>query len=122
MYTRVFKFAVTILTILTANLLTSYVSDLLVSHKYDIKPLRFTLIAMGVITIIFYPLFMKLEDWLNDISKKFVKAGHSFAGKYIGLVLMFLIGIIVLMYFYARMWYNIDIFRMILQGRFFRAL
>jgi len=122
MYSRVFKFVVTVLTLLTANLLTSYISDLLVSHKFDVNPLRFTLIAMAVITIVFFPLFMKLQDWLNNISKKFVKAGHSIAGKYIGLVLMFLIGIIILMYFYAKMWYNINIFKMMLQGRFFNAL
>ena len=121
MYARIFKFVVTLLTILTANLLTSSISDMLVSHKYDIKPLRFTLVAMGVITIIFYPLFMKLEDWLNILSKKFVKAGHSIAGKYIGLFLMFLMAIIVLMYFYAKMWYHIDIFKMILQGTFFKS-
>jgi hypothetical protein len=122
MYRQLFKFVVTTLTILTANLLTSYIAGYLVSHKFDIKPLRFTLIAMGVITIIFYPLFMKLEEWLNVFSKKFVKAGHSFAGKYIGLIFMFIIGILILMYFYARMWYNIDIIKMIFQGSFFRAL
>jgi hypothetical protein len=122
MYTRIFKFAVTILTILTANLVTSYISDLLISHKYDIKPLRFTLIAMGVITIVFYPLFIKLEDWLTNLSKKFVKVGHSFAGKYLGLALMFILALCILMYFYARMWYHIDILRMLLNGNFFRAL
>jgi hypothetical protein len=86
------------------------------------KPLRFTLVAMGIITIVFYPLFIKLEDWLNVLSKKFVKAGHSIAGKYIGLFLMFFIAMIVLMYFYAKMWYHIDVFKMILQGTFFRSL
>lgn len=122
MYKHLFKFIVTTLTILTANLITSYISNLLVMYKFDVKPLRFTLISMGVITIIFYPLFMKLEDWLNDFSKKFVKAGHSLAGKYIGLILMFLVGILVLMYFYAKMWYNINIFRIMFQGTFFNAL
>ncbi|HAM98223.1 MAG TPA: hypothetical protein DCQ26_06395 [Marinilabiliales bacterium] len=122
MYSRIFKFAVTLLTILTANLLTSSISDFLISHKYDMKPLRFTLVAMGIITIVFYPLFIKLEDWLNVLSKKFVKAGHSIAGKYIGLFLMFFIAMILLMYFYAKMWYHIDVFKMILQGTFFRSL
>jgi len=122
MYSRVFKFVVTTLTILTANLFTSYISDFLVSHKFDVNPLRFTLIAMLVITMVFFPLFMKLEDWINDFSKKFVKAGHSIAGKYIGLILMFLLGLFILMFFYAKMWYNINIFKMLLQGRFFNAL
>jgi hypothetical protein len=122
MYRGIFKFVVATLTILTANLLSSYISSLLISHRFDIKPLRFTLIAMGVITIIFYPLFMKLEEWLNNFSKRFLKAGHSVAGKYLGLILMFLIGLTMLLYFYAKMWYNIDIFKLLLQGKFFKAL
>jgi hypothetical protein len=76
---------------------------------------------MGVITIIFYPLFLKLEDLLNVFSKKFVKAGHSLVGKYMGLILMFLVGIFILLYFYARMWYNVNIFKMIFYGTFFQA-
>ena len=121
MYKHVFKFIVATLTILTVNLITSYISNLLVMYKFHVKPLRFTLISMGVITIIFYPLFLKLEDWLNIFSKKFVKAGHSLAGKYMGLILMFLVGIFILMYFYARMWYNVNIFKMIYYGTFFQA-
>jgi hypothetical protein len=77
---------------------------------------------MGVILLVFYPLFMKLEEWLNIFSKKFVKVGHSIAGKYLGLVFMFLVGLLILMYFYAKMWYNIDIVKMLFQGRFFKAL
>jgi hypothetical protein len=122
MYQRFFKFTVTLLTILTANLLTSYISDLLVSHKFDLKPLRFTLIGMGIIAIVFYPLFLKLEDVLNLLSKKFVKAGHSLAGKYVGLFLMFLVGMFILMYFYARMWYHLNIITMLFHGSFFKAL
>jgi len=122
MYRSLFKFVVTTLTILTANLLTTYLSGLLVSHRFDFKPLRFTLVSMGIITVVFYPLFLKMEEWLNQFSKKFVKAGHSFAGKYLGLILMFVLAIFVLLYFYAKMWFNINIFQMLLHGRFFRAL
>lgn len=119
MYRKLFKFAVTTLTILTANLLTTFIAEHLVTYRWETKPLRFTLIAMAIITIIFYPLFLKLEEWLNSISKRFVKAGHSIAGRYIGLILMFVIGLFILMYFYADMWYNINIFKALLNGRFF---
>lgn len=121
MYRRLFNFAVTTLTILTANLLTTYITDKLISLKWEVKPLRFTVISMAVITVIFYPLFIRLQDWTNSFSKKFIKAGHSLAGKYLGLILMFSAGLLVLTYFYARMWYNINIFRMIIEGRFFSS-
>jgi len=122
MYRKFFKFAVTALTLLTANLATTFIADQLISYKWEIKPLRFTLISMGIIIVIFYPLFTKLQDWINLFSKRFVKAGHSFAGKYLGLILMFTAGLLILTYFYARMWYNINIFRMILDGNFFSSL
>ena len=119
MYRRLFKFAVTTLTILTANLLTSSIADWLVSYKWVTNPLRFTLFAMAIITVIFYPLFLKLEQWLNAISRKFVKAGHSLTGRYLGLLLMFLTGIFILLFFYAKMWFNINLFKLILNGQFF---
>lgn len=121
MYRKLFNFAVTVLTILTANLLTAYISEQLISHKWEVKPLRFTVISMGIIAVVFYPLFMKMEDWTNSFSKKFIKAGHNLAGKYLGLVLMFATGLLILLYFYAKMWYNINIFRMILNGGFFSS-
>ncbi len=120
MYRNLFKFAVTTLTILTANLITAAISDKLVSLKWEISPLRFTLIAMGIITVVFYPLFTKLEDWLNALSKKFVTAGKSVGGRYLGLLGMFLLGLLILFYFYAQMWYHLNIFKLMLNGRFFQ--
>jgi hypothetical protein len=118
MYKRLFNFAVTTLTILTANLLTSYITDRLISMKWQVKPMRFTIISMAIITVVFYPLFTRLQEWTNSFSKKFMKAGKSMAGKYAGLLLMFTLGMLVLIYFYARMWYNINIVRLILDGKF----
>jgi hypothetical protein len=116
MYQSILKFIVTTLTILTANLLTTRITDALISHKWEYKPVRFTLIAMLIITVIFYPLFTRLEDWLNRLSRRFVKAGHRLAGKYLGLLLMFLAGMLVLTYFYADMWYDINLFSLIFSG------
>jgi hypothetical protein len=119
MYRRLFRFAVTALTILTANLLTVFIAELLISHRWEYKPLRFTLVSMAIITIVFYPLFLKMEEWLNNLSRKFIKAGHSYVGKFIGLILTFAAGLFILMFFYARMWYNINVFELLLNGRLF---
>jgi hypothetical protein len=119
MYRKLFKLAVTIITILTVNLISGKISDYLVNYKYKthIKPITFTLIAMGVIVIIFYPLITKLEDWLNNLSAKIIKSGRSIGGRYLGLLVMFLICMAVLLYFYAKMWYHIDIIKAIFQGK-----
>jgi len=113
MYRFFFRFAVTSLTILTANLLTTAISDYLASYRNQYKPLTFTLIGMVVVLVIFYPLFMKLEDWVKTISVKVIRSGKSIGGKHLGLALTFLGWLAVLFYFYARMWYNLDFMQII---------
>lgn len=116
MYRYFFRFVVMSLTILTANLLTNAISNYMISYKSHYKPFTFTLIGMGIIIVIFYPLFTKLEDWVKNISVKVVKSGNSFAGKYLGLLFTFLVGLLVLLYFYAKMWYHIDFINALFSG------
>jgi hypothetical protein len=117
MYRKLFIFVVTTLTILTANLLTNYISAYLISYKSHLRPITFTLLAMGIICIVFYPLFTKLEEWLNKFSSRIVRSGKSFGGKYLGLLFMFIICLLVLTYFYAKLWYHIDLLRILFQGK-----
>jgi hypothetical protein len=121
MYRKIFNFAVTTITILTANLISSLITDKLISYKWEFKPLRFTLISMMIITIIFYPLFMMLQKWLDRLSRKFVKAGRPVAGKYFGLLVMFFIGLFILTCIYANLWYNINVLKLIADGNFLSA-
>jgi hypothetical protein len=118
MYRYFFRFVVTTLTILTANLLTNALSDYMITYKNHAKPIAFSLIAMAIIVVVFYPLFIKLEDWLKGISVKFIKKGNSVAGKYFGLTLTFTGGLSILLYFYAKMWYHIDLLRALFSGSF----
>jgi hypothetical protein len=104
------------LTILTANLLTNALSNYMISYKNHYKPLAFTFIGMGITVVVFYPLFLKLESWVKDISVRAVKSGKTVAGKYLGLLLVFIAGLVILSYFYAKMWYHINILRVIFHG------
>ena len=116
MYRYFFRFVVMTLTILTANLITIAINNYMVSYKYHYKPLVFTFLGMAIIVVVFYPLFLKLESWVKEISVKVVKSGKSVAGRYMGLILVFVLGLMVLSYFYARMWYHINILHVLLQG------
>ena len=116
MYRFLFRFVVTALTILTANLLTNAISDYMITYKNHLRPFTFTLVAMAIIIVVFYPLFMKMNDWLQIISVKLIRSGSSLAGKYLSLSFTFLVGLTVLFYFYARMWYHIDFFKVLFQG------
>jgi hypothetical protein len=116
MYRYFFRFVVMTLTILTANLITIAINNYMVSYRYHYKPLVFTFLGMAIIVVVFYPLFIKLESWVKDISVKVVKSGKSVAGRYMGLVLVFLLGLMLLSYFYARMWYHINILQVMMNG------
>lgn len=116
MYRFFFRFVVTTLTILTANLFTTAISNYMTTYKNHLKPLTFTIIGMAIIVVVFYPLFMKMEEWLKNVSVKMIKSGNSLGGKYLGLTLTFLGALMVLFYFYAKMWYHIDFMQVLLQG------
>ncbi|MDQ1296132.1 MAG: hypothetical protein QG611_110 [Bacteroidota bacterium] len=122
MYRYLFRFSVTTVTILTANLLTTAISNYMTSYKSSLKPLTFTLTGMAVIVVVFYPLFMKMETWVTDFSAKVIRSGKSLAGKYLGLLLVFACAIVILVHFYAKMWYDIDFFSLLLHGNIGRYL
>jgi len=122
MYRFFFRFVVASLTLLTANLLTNAINDYMVSYKYEVKPVIFTLIGMALIIVVFYPLFIKLEDWLKYFSSKFVRTGKSIGGKYLGLTFTFLGGLLILFYFYGKVWYHIDFLQVLWRGDIGRYL
>jgi hypothetical protein len=115
MYRYLFRFVVMTLTILSANLITTAISNYMVSYKNQYKPVTFTFLGMAVTVLILYPLYIKLECWVKDISTKAVKSGKSVAGKYLGLIFTFLVALLVLSYFYAKMWFHINIFHLLLH-------
>jgi len=115
MFRTFFRFAATTITILTVDLLVTWITGYLVSFRSRFDPYTFTLIAMGIITVVFYPLFTKVHDWINSLSKKVIRSGKSVGGKFIGLLLMFFVCFGILFYFYLKMWYGIDLFSELLN-------
>jgi len=116
------KFVVFTISILTANLIGNLVGDYLTSFKNHYKPLTFTLIGMGIITLIFYPLLEYLNKWILVLTKKMVRHGKSFAGQNFGLILIFLLSMVILIYFYVKSWYGINIFKYLINPKITRII
>jgi hypothetical protein len=116
-YRKVFRFMVFTLTILSANLISDFLSNYLVSFKNYWKPIPFTLLAMAVIVIIFYPALKILDYWIEKLSKNVVETGRSLYGKYMGLFLAFFIALLILSYLYLQVWYDINIFDYLFKGK-----
>jgi len=114
MYRYFFRFVVMTLTILTVNLIANTITNYMVSYKNHYKPVTFTFIGMAITVVILYPFFIKLESWVKNISVKAIKSGNSVAGKFFGLLFTFLAALLVLLYFYARLWYHINVFQVLL--------
>jgi hypothetical protein len=115
MYRYFLRFTVMTLTILTANLITNAITNYMVSFKNHYKPVTFTFIAMAIIVVILYPLFIKLESWVKTLSVKAIRTGNSAAGKFFGLFFTFLASLLVLLYFYTKMWYHINVFHLLIH-------
>jgi len=115
MYRHFFRFAVMILTILTVNLITNAITNYMVSYKNHYKPVAFTFLGMAITVVILYPLFIKLESWIKYVSVKAIRSSKSVGGKFFGLLFTFLGGLLVLAYFYAKMWYHINFFQVLLR-------
>jgi hypothetical protein len=116
-YSKLLQVLVFTLTILTANLLSDFTSNFLTSFKGTYKPLVFSIMAMAIIVIIFYPVFILLEKWISKLSTTIVKSGRSLLGKYTWLMLSFFVSMLVLIWFYVKIWYDIDSFDFIIQGK-----
>lgn len=116
MYKRLFRFSVMTGTILTANLITSTIGNYLVSYRNHVRPATFTLIGMLITVVIFYSLFVMLGEWVEKISANLLRQNKSGIIKYAGLIFTFLGCLLVLAWFYAKMWYRIDLLKIIVSG------
>jgi len=116
MYRYLFRFVVMTLTILTVNLISIAITGYMVSYKNHYKPIIFTFLGMAVIVVILYPFFIKLECWVKEISLRIVRSGRSVAGKYFGLLITFAVALLILCYFYGKLWYHINFFQVLLHG------
>ncbi len=115
MYRYFFRFVVITLTILTVNLITNAITGYMVSYKNQYKPVEFTFLGMAITVVILYPLFIKLESWVKFISVQAIKSGKSVAGKFFGLLFTFMIALLILAYFYAKVWYHVNLFRVLIK-------
>ncbi len=109
MYRYLFKFVVMAISILTANLLTTTIAGYVLQWKKIGSPWISTLAGMGLVLIVLFPLFSWLTGWIDSLSKKIVKKGKSLGGKYLGLILTFIVCLGILFYFYLKMWTGIDL-------------
>jgi ABC-type Mn2+/Zn2+ transport system permease subunit len=99
-----------ILTILAAELAIEFVQHFLkirtgVSNKYLL-----TLVGMGVIVAVFYPVFAFVHFLTEYFTTHFVKKTKQMTGNtFLGLLIAFFVGFGILFLIYLKNWYGITV-------------
>ncbi len=105
------RYVILIFTILMADVIKEIVLHMIGLEKDVHHPYSSAAIGMGVIVVVFYPMFTIMEKVLEYITEHYVKATKGVAGGSIkGLVVAFVLGIGILYFVYLKVWFNLNIF------------
>lgn len=108
-FRRLFKVFVFVLSILAVNLLTAHLDNHLVAYRGQYDALTFTLLGMGVIVLIFYPLMAWMDGGVERVSQAFLGFGKRLIGRKLGMILAFLVGFYGLLYCYGELWFGMNL-------------
>lgn len=111
---RLFGYCVLVVTVLSVNLLTGYISNYLMHYKGMTNPYKFTAIGMGVLVIILFPAFKYLDELVKSMAQRMMSKGHHMFGKFLGTLIVFALLLFVLYCIYADQWFGINVFKVII--------
>ncbi len=109
---------VLMITVLTVNLLTGYITDNIIHYKLELNPYKFTAIAMLVLVFILVPAYSYLNARVELLVAKVLLSGSNSFGKIVGLLLSFALIFAVLFAIYLHDWFQINILTEI-KAKFF---
>ncbi len=111
MLNALYNFFVLVITVLSVHLITGGITDYLMKYRGITHPLKFTLIGMLITVIILYPAFKYIDKTIKILTAKLMIKGASAFSRTLGIILVFLLLFSVLYWFYARMWFHIDVLK-----------
>lgn len=110
---KIYSFLILAVTILVMNLLTGFITDTFMNHKNFSNPYKFTALGMLILVAFFYPLFEIINKKIQVLINKLLKKGRHYFGKTIGVLAMFFLFIAVLYCIYAKLWFNINVLKVL---------
>ncbi len=99
---------VLMISVLTLNLLTGYITNYIIHYHTDIDPYKFTGIAMVALVFILVPAFSYMSSKIELLAARLLVKGSNSFGKNLGLLVSFAVvfGILFLIYLYQ--WFGIN--------------
>lgn len=108
-YRKFANFLLFIISILTVNLITTFISDYMMSYMHLTHPLKATLIGMVLMVFILYPAYNWIDELSGIITVKIFTAGRNAGGKFLGLLWAFFVAFGVLFLCYMYIWFHIRV-------------
>ncbi|MGZ4059855.1 MAG: hypothetical protein ACXVPU_12540 [Bacteroidia bacterium] len=100
---------VLMISVLTLNLLTGFITNYIVHYKIDLNPYKFTAIAMLALVFILVPAYSYMSGKIELLVARVLVSGSNSFGKNIGLLLSFALIFIILFAIYLHQWFNINL-------------
>jgi hypothetical protein len=100
---------VLMISVLTVNLLTGFITDEIIHYRIGINPIKFTAIAMLVLVFILVPAYSYMSARIEILVARVLLSGTGSFGKIFGLLLSFSIAFSVLFAIYLYQWFNINL-------------
>ena len=105
------------ISVLTLNLLTGFITNYIVHYKIELNPYKFTAIAMLALVFILVPAYSYMKGKIELLVARVLVSGSNSFGKNIGLLLSFAIIFIALFAIYLHQWFNINLLE-VLKNKF----
>lgn len=100
---------VLMISVLTVNLLTGFISNYIIHYKLGLNPYKFTAIAMLVLVFILVPAYSYMSAQIDLLVARVLVSGSSSFGKILGLLLSFAVIFGILFAIYLYQWFGINL-------------
>lgn len=113
MYRKLFNIMVLMISVLTLNLLTDFITNYILHYKLDINPLKYTALAMLALVFVLVPAYSYMSGKIEILAAKLLVKGSNSFGKVVGLLLSFLVLFTILFAIYLNKWFHISLITVI---------
>ena len=100
---------VLMISVLTVNILTGFITDYIIHYKIALDPYKFTAIAMLALVFILVPAYSYLNGQVEILIARVLLSGSSSFGKIIGLLFSFALIFSILFAIYLHEWFHINL-------------
>jgi len=113
MFKKLFNIMVMMISVLTLNLLTGWITNYIVHYNIGISPYKFTAIAMLALVFILVPAYNYLTTQVEVLVARVLVSGSNSFGKNLGLLLSFALIFGILFVIYLEQWFGIRLWEVI---------